>query len=30
LAAEERKPIFAGIRQALKADGLLLLQGHRP
>jgi len=30
LAPEERKPIFAGIRQALKAGGLLLLQGYRP
>jgi hypothetical protein len=30
LAPEERKPIFAGIRQALKAGGLLLLRGYRP
>jgi cyclopropane fatty-acyl-phospholipid synthase-like methyltransferase len=27
---QERKPIFAGIRQALKPGGLLLLQGYRP
>jgi cyclopropane fatty-acyl-phospholipid synthase-like methyltransferase len=27
---EERKPIFAGMRQALKPGGLLLLQGYRP
>jgi len=26
---EERKPIFAGMRQALKPGGLLLLQGYR-
>jgi hypothetical protein len=30
LAPEERKPIFTGIRQALKAGGLLLLRGYRP
>ena len=27
---DERKPIFAGIRQALKPGGLLLMQGYRP
>ena len=27
---EQRKPIFAGIRQALKPGGLLFLQGYRP
>jgi SAM-dependent methyltransferase len=27
---EQRKSIFAGIRQALKPGGLLLLQGYRP
>jgi cyclopropane fatty-acyl-phospholipid synthase-like methyltransferase len=30
VAPQERKPIFAGIRQALKPGGLLLLQGYRP
>ncbi len=28
--APERRRIFAGIRQALKPGGLLLLQGYRP
>jgi SAM-dependent methyltransferase len=28
--AEERPRIFSGIRQALKPDGLLLMQGYRP
>jgi cyclopropane fatty-acyl-phospholipid synthase-like methyltransferase len=27
---DQRKRIFAGIRQALKSGGLLLLQGYRP
>jgi cyclopropane fatty-acyl-phospholipid synthase-like methyltransferase len=27
---EQRKRIFAGVRRALKAGGLLLLQGYRP
>lgn len=27
---DERKPIFAGIREALKPGGLLLMQGYRP
>ena len=30
VAPDERKPIFAGIRQALKPGGLLLMQGYRP
>jgi cyclopropane fatty-acyl-phospholipid synthase-like methyltransferase len=30
VAPQERKPIFAGMRQALKPGGLLLLQGYRP
>jgi SAM-dependent methyltransferase len=29
-AAPERRRIFAGIRQALKSGGLMLLQGYRP
>jgi len=29
-APDQRKRIFAGIRQALKPGGLLLLQGYRP
>jgi cyclopropane fatty-acyl-phospholipid synthase-like methyltransferase len=30
VGSQERKPIFAGIGQALKPGGLLLLQGYRP